>query len=214
MVDVLLNDDLSQQARRSQAAIDDRRRDRLGHDNLAGTAGVLRINIATHEEHQRLDVELLAGVLADLHQRRAANGTVAAIGLVNGGQPFQLRRQGASLRLGARCLGCRRDALGLCRLQRGLHGGDVLGYRLIKQSALHRVHALRLGGKLHPAQTLQLIGKLANQRITLAQRALVRGNRRIALGDTGTLLAHHLVQRVDVNNRLKCASIHARILAV
>ena len=161
------------------------------------------------------------GVLADLHQCCAAGGTVAAAWFVDRGHPLQLRRQGALLRRGAWRLGCRCDALGLRRFHCRLYGGNVLSHRFIKQPALYRIHALGLGGELHPAQPLQLVGQLADQRIALTQRALVRGNRCIALGkagvalgDTVALLAHHLAQHVDVSNRFKCASIHAPILAV
>ncbi|MEO7067008.1 MAG: hypothetical protein ABI114_08895, partial [Rhodanobacter sp.] len=55
-----------------------------------------------------------------------------------------------------------------------------------------------------------------DQCIALTQRALIGGDRRIALGkagvalgDTVALLAHHLAQHVDVSNRFKCTSIHA-----
>jgi hypothetical protein len=154
VINVLLHHDLGQQARRGQAAVDDGRGDRLGHDGFAGAAGVLRIHIAAHEEHQRFDVQFFAGVLADLHQRRTAGDAVATIRLVDGRHALQLGWQSTPLRLGAWRLGCRRGAVSLRGFQRGLHGCDVLGHRLVKQSALHRIHALGLGGKLHPAQSL------------------------------------------------------------
>ena len=145
----------------------------------------------------------LAGMLADFHQRRAASGAITVIRLVDGRHPFQLRRQSAPLRPGTGYLGSRDGTLGLCCLQRSLHRRDVLGHCLIKQPALHRVHSLGFGRKLNPTQTCHLKLEFVDQRITFAQRALVRSDRRVTLGDAGTLLAHHLAQHVDVANRLK-----------
>jgi hypothetical protein len=88
-----------------------------------------------------------AGVLADLHQGRAASGAVTVIRLVAGRHPLQLRRQSASLRPGAGRLGCRRGALDL----RCLHRRDVFSHCLVKQPVLHRVHALGFSRKRHPA---------------------------------------------------------------
>jgi len=77
MIGVLLDHDLGQQARRGDAAVEDGRCDGLGDDRLAVAAGVLGVHVAVHEEAHRLDVQLLADVLADLHQRCAAGGAIA-----------------------------------------------------------------------------------------------------------------------------------------
>ncbi len=148
-----------------------------------------------------------ARVLANLYQCRATGGAIAAGRFVNGGQTLQLRRQRTPCRCGAWCLGRWRGTVGLCGLQRRLYRGDVFSHRLVEQPALHRIHALGLGRKLHPTQPLQLIGQLADQRFAFTQRALVCSNRRIAL-------AHHAAQRVDIGNSLKCARIHEAILAI
>ncbi len=51
-----------------QTAIDDGRRDRRRGDRLAGTAGILRANVAMHKEARRFAIELFAHVFADLDQ--------------------------------------------------------------------------------------------------------------------------------------------------
>jgi hypothetical protein len=91
VVGVLLDGDLGQQARRGAAAVDERRGDRLGHDGLAVRAGQLRVLVTAHEEHRRLDVQLLAGVGADGRQRGAAGGAVALFRGVDGDLARQLR---------------------------------------------------------------------------------------------------------------------------
>jgi hypothetical protein len=45
--------------------------------------------------------------------------------------------------------------------------------------------------------------ELADQRIAFAQRALVRSDGRVTRGNTDALLAHHLAQRVYIDNYLK-----------
>lgn len=77
MVGVFLDRDLGQQARRGHAAVEDARRNRFGDDRLARAAGVLRVDVAAHEEFQGFDIEFCADVFADLHQRRATSGAVA-----------------------------------------------------------------------------------------------------------------------------------------
>ena len=64
--------DPCKQARGGQAAINDGWRDRRGRHRLAWTAGVLRTDMAMHEEARRLHVQLLADVFADLDQVGAA----------------------------------------------------------------------------------------------------------------------------------------------
>ena len=66
-----------EQPDRRHATIDDRRRNRRGRDRLAGTAGVLRADMAMDEEPGGLDIQLFADVLADLDQIRAALATGA-----------------------------------------------------------------------------------------------------------------------------------------
>jgi hypothetical protein len=149
--------------------------------------------------------------LADLGKRRAAAGAVAALGRVDGGQPLQFRRQGATRRLGARRRG--RDARGLSGLQLGLHRRDVLGHRLVEQVVLEGIHALGAGRVLQPAQPRQLVRKLADQRIALAQRALVRGRLGFMPLDAGIALKHHAAQRGDVIDGVEWDGFHPTSLA-
>jgi hypothetical protein len=75
MIQILLDQHPGMQARRGQPPVDDGRRHRRGGDGFAGTAGILRTNMAMDEETGRFDVQLLADVFTDLDQRTA---TVAA----------------------------------------------------------------------------------------------------------------------------------------
>jgi hypothetical protein len=93
MVEVLAGGDPRQQAGGGHAAVDDGRRDRRGRHRLARTARVLRADVAMHEEARRLDIELLADVLADLDQVGAAPAALARFGLVAVLDARQFRRQ-------------------------------------------------------------------------------------------------------------------------
>ena len=65
-----------------------------GASSLAGTAGILRTDMAVHKETGRLHVQLLADVLANLDQVRAAMTALATLGFVAVLDARQFRWQG------------------------------------------------------------------------------------------------------------------------
>ncbi len=77
MIQVFAHGDPGQQANGSHATIDDGRWEWRGRHSLARTAGVLRTNVAMHEEACRFHIELLADVFADLDQVAAALAALA-----------------------------------------------------------------------------------------------------------------------------------------
>ena len=206
VVGVLLDRDLGQQARGGEAAVEDRRGDGFGDDRLAGAAGVLRMHLAAHEEGHRLDVELLADVFADLHQRRTAGGAVAGGRLVDRLDARQLGWQRAAWRgaaFGGR-LGRRRLERGQLRFQRG----DVRRHRLVEQLALRRIHALGLGRELHAAQTRDLVRELADLRVLERDRVITLSDGLLVHSDHLQLLHYHRAQRLDVRNVVERCVIH------
>ena len=71
-----------QKVHRGQATVDDGGRHRGRHDRRAVLAGILGADVPVHGEFGRLDVELLADVLADLDQRAAVLTTAAGFRFV------------------------------------------------------------------------------------------------------------------------------------
>lgn len=49
---------------------------------FAGAAGILRADVAVHQEARRLDVELLADVFPDQYQALATGDALAGLGFV------------------------------------------------------------------------------------------------------------------------------------
>ena len=62
MIQVLADEQPDIQAHGGPTALDDGGRNRRGRHRLAGTAGVLRADVAMNEEAGRLDIEVFAGV--------------------------------------------------------------------------------------------------------------------------------------------------------
>lgn len=93
VVEILAGGDPGQQAHRGHAAIDDGSRDRRCRDRLAWAAGVLRTDMAVHEEARWLHVQLFADVFADLDQVGAALAALARLGLMAVLDALQFRRQ-------------------------------------------------------------------------------------------------------------------------
>ena len=76
-----------------QAALEHRRRNRRCGNAVTRAAGVLRANVAMHEELRRRYVELLADVFADLDQLAAALAAGAGLGFVAVFDALQMRGQ-------------------------------------------------------------------------------------------------------------------------
>ena len=208
MIGVLLDRDLGQQARRDDAPVENGGCHRLGDDRLAAAAGVLGVDITAHEEGHRLDVQLLADVLADLHQRRAAGGAIARGRLGDRLDARQLGRQGAAGGSG-RATGCR-----LGRFTQGfqlaLQRRDIRRHRLVEQFTLGRIHALGLGRKLHAAQSRDLVRELADLRVLVRNGVVTLGDGAFVDGNQRLLLKHHRLQRLDVRNGVERCAIHDR----
>ena len=83
MIHEAADDRVGLQARRWQRVVEDLRRGRLLHQELAALAGPLAADLALHEELRRNDVQPLADVLAHAHHRLAALGrrAVGVLGL-------------------------------------------------------------------------------------------------------------------------------------
>lgn len=137
MIHVLGNGHLGQQAGIGLTALDDGRGHRLGHDLLAGLAGVLRVDIAPDVEVQRLAGQPLADVLADGHQGTVTLRAGAAGRLVTDLHPRQVLGQGLAPAGLAGLLDLPgRLAFGRQGLQLRFHGRDVGGHGLLEELAL------------------------------------------------------------------------------
>ena len=132
-----------QQARRGDSAIDNR--DRLRNHRLAAAAGVLRIDLSPYEEPQRLAVDLLADLIADMSQLRTALPAGVRGWFMPGLDPRQFRRQRATLGRTRCSLGRRRAQ----RLKLGFDHFQVRCQRFFEQRALFGIHPLRTRRKLH-----------------------------------------------------------------
>jgi hypothetical protein len=127
VIDVLADQHPNDQARRGHAAINHRRWNGCCDYALTGTAGVLRANVPMHKKLCRRDVQLLADVFADLHQRAAALAAGAADGLVIVLGARQMLRQWLPTGALARDTRCAHLLLGL-----GGNGGAIRLNRLAK----------------------------------------------------------------------------------
>jgi hypothetical protein len=163
-----------QQPGGGQAAVDDRGGNRGGGDGLAGPAGVLRTDVAVHEEFGRVDVELFADVLADLHQVLATLAAGARFRLVPVFDARQVLGQG----LAAGALASKSGFFGEHLFGFHFAGGDVGLQGFLEQVALFRTQRFTLGAKAQAAQ----VGQFQGQRLDLGFGVLDVG---VALGQGG-----------------------------
>lgn len=192
VVEILAGGDQGQQSHCGHAAIDDSSRDRRCRDRLAWAAGVLRTDMAVHEEARWLPVQLLADILADLDQVDAA---LARLGLMEVLDALQFRRQ----RLPAGALAWRFE--GCLAAQFLIDGREVHIDGLVEQQALF---ANQCFAGLAEAHTL-VLDQLERQRLDLE----------VILGQLGLLLFdQHLQQQrcSDVGAGKFVKQVHAEQL--
>ena len=195
MVEVFAGRDPRQQADGGHAAIDDGRRDHSGRHCLGRTAGVLRTDVAVHEEARRFHVQLFADVFADLDQLGAALAALARFGFMAVLDARQSRWQ----RLAAGALATRLGRhLGLKFL---LDGGQVRINRFLEQQALRADERLAGLAEADPA----VVGQLVRQ----------RGDLEVLLGQLDQLLREqrlHLRQQgwIDLGAGKFVEQVHAR----
>ena len=181
MVEIFAGRDPCQQPHSGHAAIDDRRRDRRGRHRLAWTAGVLRTDMAMHEEARRLHVQLLADVLADLDQIGAALAALARLGLVAVVDARQLTRQRLAAGAPALTLG-RRLAFELL-----LDGGQVGIDRFLKQQALLTDERFAGFAEAYSPIVGQLVRQCGDLEILLGQLGLLLREQRLHLRQQGRI---------------------------
>jgi hypothetical protein len=111
--------------------------------------GVLRVDVAAHEEAYRLDVQLLADVLAD-PPRRSTTGAIV------GSSWWLVSMRDSSSGNGRADLDVARGRLGWLAqgIQLSLQGCDIRRHRLAQQFRLDRIHTLGPSRERHLAQSL------------------------------------------------------------
>jgi hypothetical protein len=132
--------------------------------------------VADHEEAGRLDVQLLADVLADLHQRRLALAAGAGFRLVTDLDARQMR--GQRLATGTNAWGAWFRFRNR-RFQFRLNGGQVLVGILFEQATLHGGERFILDAEADALEVRQLKGEFLDfdffeVSICLVRRALSR----------------------------------------
>ena len=170
MIQIFADDEPDQQADGRHAAVDHGGGNLGGGHALTGPAGVLRADVAMHDELRRDDVELFTHILADFNQRRTAFAASARFRLM----PMFDARQviGQWLPTGAFAfafgagLGLRGGLFGF-----GFAGGNVGGQSFLKQVALFRVQRLALGAETDAAQ----MGEFEGERLDLGFGVLEGG---------------------------------------
>ena len=138
VIQIFAGRDPSQQAGRGQRAVNHRRGDRCRRDGFALAAGILRADMADHEEARWFDIQLLADIFADLDQVGLAGGTGTGFRFVAHLDPLQMFGQGLATCAGSRG-GWHRGQFELC-----LDGGDILQDVILEQLTLFRVHRFAL----------------------------------------------------------------------
>jgi hypothetical protein len=98
MIQVFADHDPRQQADRRHAAINDSGRNRRGGDGCAGTASVLRPDVAVNKELGGFDIQLFGDVFANFDQVLTALAALAGLRFVAMVNAWQMRWQGLATR--------------------------------------------------------------------------------------------------------------------